>query len=118
MSKFVQGDIIRHAEDTSQDASVTVKGTAVVDGMAYYILTRGWRAPFMLKMTAVDSEYLNSKQYKAGEIYYGSDQWFIVAAPDRMARLAVDYNSLWDRPEVYEKSYGPLKLYKHALFNG
>lgn len=118
MSKFIEGDIIKHVEDSSQNVAVTVKGTTVVDGMAYYILNRGWRSPFMLRMATVDLDYLKVKQYKAGEIYHGSGHWFIVVAPDRMARLAPDDVRLWDRPEAYEKSYGPLKLYEHVMLNG
>lgn len=116
MPEFKDGDVIRYDSDDAE--LLNVKGTAVVDGVEYYIIKRGWRTPVLMKTETTDADYVKVKQYKAGQIYHGSGCWFIVAAPDRMARLSHGNTTLWDSPKEYEKECGPLKLYEHVMLNG
>lgn len=116
MPEFKDGDVIRYNSNVAE--LLNVKGTAVVDGVEYYIIKREWRTPFLMKADATDVDYVKVNQYKAGQIYHGSGHWFIVAAPDRMARLYPSSSALWDSPEHYEKEYGPLALYEHVMLNG
>lgn len=116
MPEFKDGDVIRYEGDGAD--LLNVKGTAVVDGVEYYIIRREWRTPILMKTEATDADYVKVNQYKAGQIYCGSGHWFIVVAPDRMVRLNAADNTLWDAPQHYEEEYGPLKLYEHVMLNG